>query len=638
MTTKSEPRRLLRGHGWLILLLTLAFAAAAYGLSLLEPQRYRAEATVVVEPRLRTNITPVPADPDTESEIVRSAAVLRPAATGLGVSRQALADGLRVTPARAGTSLTIGYEATSAATARTRAQAVAGQYVSYRNASTGQYGIAASLVTPAATATRVTWLPPWAYVVIGAAVGLLTGLIVAAVRGRHRVRGRVHFEQLTGLPVLATIPRARRSHGPGAPLPVLLRSPASADAESYRYLRARLEPRLEGPATVLVTSAHEGEGRSTTAANLAIVLAQSGREVVLIDTDVRGPVLHHMFELSRDRGLTGLLTGDISGASALLDGPVPRLRLMAAGPDQEGAPDLLAASFSEMLRELKNDCDVIVLDSAPALHVADAVALAALSDLVLLVADYDRLTRATARRAAHELTAATAGAVAAVLIGVPERDGGLIPRTRAGRAPAPVSLGHPSTDQPAPAPQPAPGLAALAHPLSGAGTPTPLQPTTPGTPSARPPTTPGPPSARPLTAPGTPSAQPPTAPGTPSAQPPTTPGTFSAQPSAAAGPSAAPARPATATGPAFARPSRGGPAAPQPPAQAPAPSSDPSPSAAASSPAQPTSAPPVGYGPPPVTAKAAVPKPRVYTSAAAAEASARVQAKVTADQKRTEES
>ncbi|MEU8818656.1 polysaccharide biosynthesis tyrosine autokinase [Actinoplanes sp. NPDC048796] len=437
MTTTSEPARLIRGYGWWTLLLITLLAAGAWGLALLEPARYRAEATLVAEPRVRAAITPVPADPATESEIARSAAVLRPAATSLGISQQMLADGLHVTPASAGTTFTIAYEASTAPTARTRAQAVATQYAAYRNASTAQTGISASLITPAASATRVTWLPRWLYPAIGAAAGLLLGALVAWLRSRDRVRGRVHFEHLTGLPVLATIPRARRSRGPGAPLPVLLRSPASADAEAYRYLRARLEACLEGPATVLITSAHEGEGRSTTAANLAIALAQSGRRVVLIDTDVRGPVLHQMFALSRDRGLTGILTGDISGASALRDGPVPNLRLMAAGPDQPDAPDLLAASFGEMLRELKSNCDVIVLDSAPTLHVADAVALAAVSDLVLLVADFTRLTRSTAHRAAAELTPATAAPVAAVLIALPENQGGLIPHTRAGRAPAP---------------------------------------------------------------------------------------------------------------------------------------------------------------------------------------------------------
>ncbi|XVV09200.1 AAA family ATPase [Actinoplanes sp. CA-131856] len=657
MATTSEPARLIRGYGGWTLLLMIVFAAGAWGLSLLEPPRYRAEATIVAQPRLRATITPVPADPATESEIARSAAVLRPAASSLGIDQQTLADGLRVSPAPAGTSFTIAYVSSTAPTARTRAQAVATQYLTYRNATTSQSGIAATLITPATSATRVTWLPQWLYPLIGAAAGLLTGIVVARYRSRDRVRGRVHFEHLTGWPVLATIPRARRSRGPGAPLPVLLRSPTSADAESYRYLRARLEACLEGPATVLVTSAHEGEGRSTTAANLAIALAQSGRRVVLIDTDVRGPVLHQMFALSRDRGLTGILTGDISGASALRDGPVPHLRLMAAGPDQEGAPDLLAASFGEMLRELKSNCDVIVLDSAPALHVADAVALAAVSDLVLLVADFDRLTRSTARRVAAELTPATAAPIAAVLIAVPEPQGGLIPRTRAGRAPAPTAAADPGSTPSRSDRPPAPGL-----PTTPGRTATPSSvrsgpsvspsPSTPSSVRSGPSmsaSSAGPGSSASSAGPG-PSAGPSTASRGGSARrddlgeqptqalgstalPPALGLAARARPSSESAPSAhpgstPPARPAaTAVGPAFARPAAdhdpgAGATVPNIPTDAGRPSSsEPAPEPSGGpSPARPTSGPPVVYGPSAASGKAAIPQPRVYNSAAASEA------------------
>ncbi|SNY40163.1 CpsD/CapB family tyrosine-protein kinase [Paractinoplanes atraurantiacus] len=657
MTTTSEPARLIRGYGGWVLLLMIVLAAAAWGLSLLEPTRYRAEATLVAEPRMRTNIAPVPADPATESEIARSSAVLRPAAATLGIAQQDLSDGLTVSPAKFGTSFTIAYESPTAPTARTRAQAVATQYLSYRNATTAQSGISAALITPASSATRVTWLPPWMYATIGALTGLLIGVVAVRLRTRDRVHGRVHFEHLTGMPVLATIPRARRSRGPGAPLPVLLRSPASADAEAYRYLRARLEACLEGPATVLVTSAHEGEGRSTTAANLAIALAQSGRRVVLIDTDVRGPVLHQMFALSRDRGLTGILTGDITGASALRDGPVPNLRLMAAGPDQDGAPDLLATSFGEMLRELKSECDVIVLDSAPALHVADAVALAAVSDLVLLVADFDRLSRSTARHTATVLTPATAAPVAAVLIAVPDSRGGLIPRTRAGRAPAPT----PSSPAPTPSSQiPTPDRRATPDRLTAPGRTadpdpraTPNRLTAPGR-TADPDTRVAPsrltasgrtadPDTRAtpnrLTASGrTADADRRAAPDDPGDQPTQALGSAALPPAlglaARAHPSAGPSGkppsarpPATATGPAFARQSHksdpgSGPTVPNIPADSARPStSKPSPNPSpASPPAKPTSAPPTAHGSPAATAKAAVPKPRLYTSSAASEA------------------
>ncbi len=494
MTTNGRPARLLRGYGWWIILVTVLFTAGAYGVSRLEPVDYRATATAVASPRLRANLGAVPADAGTEREIARSVMVLRTVATGLGISPETLAGGLVVEPvAGGGAAVTIAYTDRDAGTAQQRAQAVAAEYVRYRNTSTSQYGIAASLVSPAGPAQEQR-LPLWLYLTAGALLGLLLGLLSAAGRARRRdrLRGRAHFEQATGVPVLATIPRARRSRGPGAPLPVLLRSPDSADAEAYRFLRARLDPRLERPATVLVAGGGDGEGRSTTAANLAVALAQSGRRVVLVDSDVRRPALHLMFDLSRDRGLTNVLAGEFQLVETLAAGAIVNLRVLAAGIARDGGGDLLAAGgLTGLLRELKDQCDVVVLDSPPLLGVADGIALAAQADQILLVTDHRRTTRADAVRAATELTQVAPGRVTAVLIGVPERDGGLIPRTRAGRATAVAG-------------QPVDRFAVLDGPAEHPAPPAPVPPVEP-TPEPDPPKAPAvqkpkPKSARPVSA------------------------------------------------------------------------------------------------------------------------------------------
>ncbi|MGK5685621.1 AAA family ATPase [Actinoplanes sp. URMC 104] len=440
MTTNGRPVRLLRGYGWWIILVTLVLTFAAYGVSRLEPVDYRSTATAVVSPRLRASGTAVPANAATEREIARSGTVLGEVAKDLGISPGTLADGLDVDVVPdGGAAITVTYSNPVARVAQQRAQAVAAEYVGYRNSSINQYGIAASLVSPAGEAQGHR-TPLWVTLPAGALAGLLIGLLTALwhARRRDRLRGRDHFERATGVPVLATIPRARRSRGPGAPLPVMLRSPDSVDAEAYRYLRARLDPRLERPATVLVAGGLDREGRSTTAANLAVALAQSGRRVVLVDTDVRRPALHLMFDLSRDRGLTNVLAGDYKLAETLAAGAIVNLRVLAVGADRDGASDLLAGGLAGLLHELKQQCDVVVLDSPALLDVADAIGLAAQSDQVLLVTDYRRTDRAGAVRVASELTQVAPGRVAAVLIGVPEREGGLVPRTLAGRAPAPA--------------------------------------------------------------------------------------------------------------------------------------------------------------------------------------------------------
>ncbi|WP_127505737.1 polysaccharide biosynthesis tyrosine autokinase [Actinoplanes solisilvae] len=539
MTTHGRPARLLRGWGWWIVLVTVLITAGVYAAYRFVPADYRSTATAIAGPRLRPGIEPVPADAGTEREIARSDTVLRTAATELGIGRDDLVEGLDV-EAAGGAAITIAYSGPSAVTAQQRAQAVASEYVRYRNSITSQYGIAATLVSPAGEAVEQRF-PLWVPLLSGAAGGLLLGVLSALglARRRDRLRGRVHFEQQTGVRVLATIPRVPRSRGPGAPLPVLLRSPASADAEAYRFLRARLDQQLRCPATVLVAGGRTGEGRSTTAANLAVALAQSGRRVVLVDTDVRHPALHLMFDLSRDRGLTSVLSGEHTLAETLAAGAIVNLRVLAAGAPR-GADLLAGNQLTGLLHELREQCDVVVLDSPPLLGVADAVGLAAHADHVLLVADHSRTTRADAVRAAAELGQVAPDRLAAVLVGVSGRDGGPTPRNRAGESP---SL----------APRPLPPLPSAS--LDG--------PADHAKPTAQP----------------NPAAQP-----KPAAEP---------RSAAAEHPQPAPERPQ----------------------------------------AQSATERPAGQSARPISAKAAIPTPRVYTSAAKAEAEARVQAKAAAEAK-----
>ncbi|MET0419917.1 MAG: P-loop NTPase [Actinoplanes sp.] len=441
--------RLLRVHALWILLITAVVTVAAYGMSQLAPTEYRSAAIVVVEARVRANTTPLQPEMGTEKELARSGLVVRPAARTLGVDPDALAAGLTVSVAPDANVLTFIYNAPDPVTAQRRAQALAESYVAYRNAGEGQKNALAqatanahaTLVTPAFTPAGPVARPVWVDLAIGVVLGLLLGVATALIRDRmsDRVRGRADFERLTGAPVLATVPRARRVRGPDADTPVLLRDPDSPVAESYRYLRSRLQPLLlrggprDGAASVLVTSARDGEGRSTTAANLAIAFAQAGRSVVLIDADVRHPSLHTMLSVPDDE---------------LCDTPVPRLRLFPAGP----ATDLLdGPAPAQLLRGLRRECDVLVVDAAALLSVSDAIGLAALVDHVLFVGDYRRSTRAGVRRALTELAEVVDGNLSAVLLNAPRSAGGLVPRPTAAAVAAPAVPTSPAPASPAPA-------------------------------------------------------------------------------------------------------------------------------------------------------------------------------------------
>jgi capsular exopolysaccharide synthesis family protein len=468
MNTNGGPARLIRVYGLWITLVTAVVMAAGFGVSMLAPTAYRSAAIVVVEAVVRANTTPVPPEMGTEKELAKSGLVVRPAAAGLGVQPDTLSNGFSVTVAPDANVLTFIYSADRPAIAQRRAQALAEAYVDYRNDSeqskTSTANAHAVLVTPAYLPAEPVARPIWIDAGIGLILGLLLGIGTAIVRDRmsDRIRGLHDFEKISGLTVLATVPRTPRPRGPGAALPVLLRLPQSPAAESYRYLRSRLHPLLISAkaSTVLVASAHDGEGRSTTAANLAVALAVAGRSVILVDADLPGPHQHTIFDLPDERGLTDLLDGEIRTETALQQGPVPRLRVLTAGPGADRATDLLEGPrLGQVLQRLGRLCDVVVIDSPAILSVSDAIGLAAAADHILFLGDFRRSTRAGVIRALAELGEVVDGNVSGVLVNAPRSAGGLIPRPRGAvstRTTATTSSGAPgSSPSPASSTRPA---------------------------------------------------------------------------------------------------------------------------------------------------------------------------------------
>jgi succinoglycan biosynthesis transport protein ExoP len=451
MTGTDGAVRLIRVYGVWIVLVTAVVIAAAVGMSMTAPLVYQSQAIVVVESRVRANTTPVAPDMGTEKELARSGVVVDPAARALGTTPGRLLEGLVVSVAPDANVLTFTYTHNDAATAQNRAESLAMAYVAYRNsgeAASAKTSVAttstqhATLVTDAIMPSVPVDRPVWVDVGIGLAVGLLLGVGTALIRDRlsDRIRGRDDFERISGTTVLATVPRQRRRRRDGE-RPVILRHPESPAAESFRYLRSRLQPNLHGATTILVTSAGRGEGRTTTAANLAVAMAQVGLKVVLIDTDLRDPRMHTLFGDDNSVGLTSVLAGQATLEQALQETSVERLRLLAAGPATGDAGDLLAESrLRPLLDTLRATCDLVIFDSGPVLSVSDPIALAAVCEHVLLVGDYRRTTRRYVARALEELAEVVHGNVSAVLLNAPRRAGGLVPYGRpehAGAKPIP---------------------------------------------------------------------------------------------------------------------------------------------------------------------------------------------------------
>ncbi|RMF44026.1 MAG: polysaccharide biosynthesis tyrosine autokinase, partial [Deltaproteobacteria bacterium] len=168
---------------------------------------------------------------------------------------------------------------------------------------------------------------------------------------------------------------------------VLLEQPRSTHSENYRALRtAVMLSSAEGaPARILVTSPGPAAGKTTTAANLAIALAQAEKKVVLIDGDLRKPRLHKIFKLANRHGLSNYLAGG-SGEALLHKGPVDNLAVITSGPIPPNPAELLSSSrMAKLLDGLQKEFDVIVCDTPPLLNVADARILSRLFSGTILV-------------------------------------------------------------------------------------------------------------------------------------------------------------------------------------------------------------------------------------------------------------
>jgi succinoglycan biosynthesis transport protein ExoP len=199
------------------------------------------------------------------------------------------------------------------------------------------------------------------------------------------------LSRITDLRFLGVIP-LRGDNGDDL---VTIAAPKSPTAEAYRTLRSNIRFSLvDGPAkTFVICSAGAGEGKSLTAANLAIVCAQGGDSVILVDTDLRRPVLHRLFGREASPGLTNTLVGDAELDQVIHDTGVPGLRLVPTGPLPPNPAELLdSEQMDEVLRRLSSEADVIVLDSPPALILTDAGVLASKVDRTILVAESGQLT------------------------------------------------------------------------------------------------------------------------------------------------------------------------------------------------------------------------------------------------------
>lgn len=231
-------------------------------------------------------------------------------------------------------------------------------------------------------------------------------------------------EEEIGLPTLASIERMRGGNDrrPIYRLAALL-YPRSAAAEAYRALRTNIEfAAVDGPIrTLLVTSAVPSEGKTVTAANLAVVFAQAGRRVLLVDADLRKPGVHEIFAIGNDEGLTDLLrSDDVRLASIARPTEQKNLHVLTAGPHAPNPAELLGSQrMKSVLPSLAEGYDIVIFDSPPLEVFTDSAVLSASLDGTILVVESRRGRRTQIRAAREALSKANAHLVGVVLNGVP---------------------------------------------------------------------------------------------------------------------------------------------------------------------------------------------------------------------------
>jgi len=264
------------------------------------------------------------------------------------------------------------------------------------------------------------------------ALGLSAGIGLAFVLEAldNTVRTPEQAQAISALPSLGMIPLGSLLGEVGAPRLTVANSkeavelvtqarPQSQMAESYRALRTSLLLTSLGtpPKVILVTSALPQEGKTTTSMNTAIVLAQKGSRVLIIDADMRRPSVHKALGMGPRTGLSNVLTGNAQLHQAVVRSMViPTLFVLTAGTPPPNPAELLASTnMRDVLNELREQYDHIVIDTPPTLSVTDAVLMSTTADSVVLVIRSGQTTRQALRRA-RDLLVRVNARIAGVLL------------------------------------------------------------------------------------------------------------------------------------------------------------------------------------------------------------------------------
>lgn len=408
--------RIARRRGWIVIVAILICAMAGYAYASRQPEVYSARAQIIMMsmPDTGSRYTGLLASQNLKPSymlIVKSEPVMQAVIDDLDLSYSvpALQGKISVTDVPNTQFLNVNVTDGDPQVAANIATSTVQEFVDYI-AGQGDEGL--GVPADVANTARVPGAPfeprPMYTAQIGAIVGLLLGLVIVALLEYfyNAVTPEDDVQDLAGAPVLATVTQMQGVK-PGGGQVFMLAQPTSSAAEALRLLRTNLQFASASKEIdkLVISSPGPGEGKSTVAANLGVVMAQGGITTVIIDADLRKPTQHRIFGVPGDQGVTSMLTDPDSPWQAHARKiALPGLFLVPSGSIPPNPFDLVSSDrFRDRIEEISQDVDLVIIDSPPVLSASDSLAMAAHADGMLLVAQSHKTRTDTLRHAAHSV-------------------------------------------------------------------------------------------------------------------------------------------------------------------------------------------------------------------------------------------